>query len=74
MYFVCILQSVSILHESFIHEPVNITIMVTRMGSFVGSLETFELSKGTDWTLYVQRFEHFAKANKVADDDKLHLL
>ena len=43
------------------------------MGSYIGAIEAFDLSKGADWNLYVQRFEHFAKANKVEDDEKLHL-
>ena len=47
--------------------------MATSSG-FVGALEPFDLLKGADWKLYTQRFEHFAKANKVEDDQKNHLL
>lgn len=47
--------------------------MATRTGSYIGVIEAFDLSKGADWNLYGQRFEHFAKANKVADEEKLHL-
>ena len=41
---------------------------------FVGAPEPFDLSKGADWKLYTQRFEHNAKANKIADNQKKHLL
>ena len=47
--------------------------MATSSG-FVGAPEPFDLSKGADWKLYTQRFEHFAKANKIDDDQKKHLL
>ncbi len=47
--------------------------MATSSG-FVGAPESFILSKGADWKLYTQRFEHFAKANKVEDDQRKHLL
>ena len=47
--------------------------MATSSG-FVGAPEPFDLSKGADWKLYTQRFEHFVKANKVEDDQKKHLL
>ena len=47
--------------------------MATSSG-FVGAPEPFDLSKGADWKLYTQRFEHFAKANKINDDQKKHLL
>ena len=40
----------------------------------MGAPEPFDLSKGTDWKLHTQRFEHFAKANKIDDDQKKHLL
>ena len=46
--------------------------MATSSG-FVGAPEPFDLSKGADWKLYTQQFEHFVKANKVEDDQK-HLL
>ena len=46
--------------------------MVTRMGSFIGAIEAFDLSKGADWTLYImQRFEY--NFCEVADEEKLHL-
>ena len=48
--------------------------MATRTGSFVGAPEPFDSANGADWTLYTQRFEHFAKANNVEDDQKRHLL
>ena len=47
--------------------------MATSSG-FVGAPEPFDLSKGADWKLYTQRFEHFVKANTVEDDQKKHLL
>ena len=46
--------------------------MVTSLG-FVGAPEPFDFSKGADWKLYTQWFEHFVKAKSQNDQNK-HLL
>lgn len=47
---------------------------MTKMASFVGSPETFELSTD-DWHLYAQCFEHFLLANGVDNNSKqCHLI
>ena len=41
---------------------------------FVGAPEPFDLLKAADLKLYTYLFEHFAKANKVQDDQNKHPL
>ena len=75
IYFVLVcIYSLSVYFEMKILLTRQHNITATRTRYFIGAIEPFDLSKSADWTLYVQRFEHFAKANKVTDNEKLHLI
>ena len=47
--------------------------MATRTTTYLGAPEPFDPASN-DWSLYLQRFEHFLLANEIKDEQKLHLL
>jgi hypothetical protein len=50
--------------------------MVTRTATYLSNLgapEPFDPA-GDDWSLCVERFEHFVLANGIKDEQKLHML
>ena len=47
--------------------------MATRTATYLGAPEPFDPASD-DWSLYVERFEHFILANGIKDEQKLHML
>lgn len=47
--------------------------MATRTATYLGAPEPFDPASD-DWSLYVERFEHFILANGIKDERKLHML